>query len=119
MNKKGFTLVELLAVIMVIALIAAFALPQVLTQFTNYSEGLSEKQKEMILEAGRAYVEENSATYSKTENSCIPLQRLVDTEYLNADFVKDALGDNYNNVNSIKVTYRNSRFEVDLKAGSC
>ena len=65
LNRKGFTLVELLAVILVIALIATFALPQVLTQFSNNYEELSERQIQMIEEAGFVYVELNNDDYAE------------------------------------------------------
>ena len=45
MNKKGFTLVELLAVILVISIITLIAMPQVLNQFSNYTGELDEKEK--------------------------------------------------------------------------
>lgn len=119
MNEKGFTLVELLAVILVIALIAGFAIPQVLTQFTNYSDQLSEKQEEMIVEAARAYVELNNNTYSALTNSCIPLSELVEADLLNESFIKDTLGDDYNTKKKIKVKYENKRYNITLVDGTC
>ena len=59
MNQKGFTLVELLAVIIVIGLLASFALPQVLNQFNNNAGKLSEKQKNLIEESAYSYLLEN------------------------------------------------------------
>ena len=118
MNKKGFTLVELLAVILVIALIATFALPQILTQFSNNADKLSEKQKTMIEEAGLAYVESNNATYAE-KNSCIELRTLVTADFLNETFVKDALGDSYNGAYRLKVTYDDDKgYTVTLQEGT-
>ena len=119
MNEKGFTLVELLAVILVIALIATFAIPQVLNQFSNYSEQLTKNQEKMIVEAARAYVELNHGTYSAKKDSCIALKTLVDAELLNEDFVKEALGDSYNTTKKIKVKYDKKRYDIKLENGEC
>ena len=119
MNNKGFTLVELLAVITIIALIAAFALPQVLTQFTNNADEITKKEKEMIEEAARAYVEENNATFSASSSSCIKLKDLVKADYLNESFVIDALGDSYNSSYKISVKYSSKRYTIELTNGSC
>lgn len=113
MNRKGFTLVELLAVILVIALIATFALPQILTQFSNNSEELSERQIQMIEEAGLVYVELNNDDYAG-KTSCVELKNLVVSDLLNEGFVKDALGNDYNNQKRLKVTSKNNRYTVKL-----
>lgn len=118
MNRKGFTLVELLAVILVIALIATFALPQILTQFSNNADNLSEKQKQMIEDAGLAYVESNNSDYAK-KNSCIKLDVLIKADYLNETFVKDALGNNYNSSYRLKVTHDEDKgYTVKLQTGT-
>ena len=112
MNRKGFTLVELLAVILVIALIATFALPQILTQFSNNSDKLSKQQIEMIEEAGLTYVELNKKIYTGEE--CIKLDELVEADLLNEGFVKDAIGNDYNEKKRLKVTYKNNQYTVKL-----
>lgn len=119
MNKRGFTLVELLAVILVISLIATFALPQVLNQFSNNAEELSEKQREMIVEAARVYVEMNNATYSSRTNSCISLITLVNADLLNEGFVTEALGNDYNNKKKVNVNYSNNIYTITLANGKC
>ena len=60
-------------------------MPQVLNQFSNYTGELEEKEKEMIIEAGRTYVELNSASFTTTR--CVSLQTLVDAELLNEKFI--------------------------------
>ena len=120
MNERGFTLVELLAVILLIALLAALVLPQVLTQFSNNTAELSEQQIQMIEEAGLAYVELNNGSYAGKE-SCISLSSLVSADLLNEGFVKKTLGDNYNVQKSLKVTYSSTSktYTVKLKDGKC
>lgn len=109
MNKRGFTLVELLAVIMIIALLAAFALPRVLNQFSNYTGELDKKEKELLLNTARGYVEKNKGTYIGADNEktnfCIKIDDLINSNELNAKFAKETLGTNYNTEYSIKVIH--------------
>ena len=118
MNKKGFTLVELLAVILVISIITLIAMPQVLNQFSNYTGELEEKEKELIIEAGRTYVELNSASFTTTK--CVSLETLVKAELLNEKFIVEALGDSYNSQYQIKAVYGANEHTISLvPAGSC
>lgn len=54
--KKGFTLVELLAVIALLAIIVAFIVPNVLKTFNKSKSSLSEVQKKQIEEALEMYL---------------------------------------------------------------
>ncbi len=55
MNKKGFTLVELLAVIGVLSLILVFAIPAVFSSRDNIISGISAQEKKNIIEAGKMF----------------------------------------------------------------
>lgn len=120
MNQKGFTLVELLAVVIVIGLIAAFTLPQLVNQYSNETEELSEKQEELILETARAYVLENISSYPETSSSyCISIQSLIDAEALDLTITKQTLGDSYNSNYSIQASYQGTSVSVVLNRHAC
>lgn len=116
MNKKGFTLVELLAVILVISIITLIAMPQVLNQFSNYTGELKEKERDMIIEAGRTYVELNSSAFNTSK--CIQLSTLVNAELLNEKFVVEAINQDYNSQYKIKVTVDSTGYVVTLVPAS-
>jgi len=84
-NKKslkltaiGFTLVELLAVIVILAIILAIAIPNVINIINISKQQAFDRQKELIIDAAKKYVFQNidSLTWigSTTEVSLITLQ---------------------------------------------
>ena len=57
--KKGFTLVELLAVIVILGIILAIAIPNILNVINNSKEQAYESQKRFIIDAAKKYVMAN------------------------------------------------------------
>ena len=80
MNKKGFTLVELLAVIVIMALLAAVATPIVLTVQKNIKNKMYTAKVKMIKESAILCVE-------KTNNIelCNTVEKLCTNEFLARD----------------------------------
>ena len=56
MNKKGFTLVELLAVVVILAIIAIIAVPLILGVIESSKKGAFKDSVYGLLEAGDIYV---------------------------------------------------------------
>ena len=64
-NKKGFTLVELLAVIVILGIIMTVSIPAI-SKWINRSKNESlESQKQTLLMAGEAYAQGNSKVLPK------------------------------------------------------
>lgn len=59
MNKKAFTLVELLGTIVILAVVALIAFPAVLGLLTNSQNEADEASKNMMISATRQYVQDN------------------------------------------------------------
>lgn len=112
MESRGFTLVELLAVIIVIGLIASFALPQVLNQFSNQTEELSNQQEELLKESVYSYILEHKGELGNS--GCFELKSLVDNDVVDENFAKQI--ENSGKVKSgICYTFSDSKLKVYFK----
>jgi len=59
-NNKGFTLVEVLAVVVILISVIAIITPKVISQFKNSEETIYKNQIESIISIARIYMNENA-----------------------------------------------------------
>lgn len=70
-NRKGFTLVEILAVIVILAILIAVAVPSVLTLSSKMKGNMYCSKIETVEKAAQVYGQENSDTlYNKVSSVC-------------------------------------------------
>lgn len=114
MNKKGFTLVELIGVVVILGLIALIAFPSLLNQINNSKKQISDSQKELIIAATKNYVEENKNEYANKNSFEIDADTLVNNNYLNKEILES-----YKNKKKVKViiVYKNNDYDVVIKNG--
>lgn len=81
MKKRGFTLVELLAVLVLIAAISLVVFPSIINYINNSKGDINEVTKQMIITSANQYM---SDKYQQELNAsvCFDLQTLIDNEYL-------------------------------------
>ena len=121
-DKKGFTLVELLAVIVIISLIAGLALSRVVEQSNEYKNTGQTVLNEIVLNAAKQYVRGNESIKQSIKDGTalqISYQDLVDKGYLSDNLksiklVGDDLTEKY-----ICITYDSSKSEIVYEDGSC
>lgn len=82
--KKGFTLLEMLAVIVVISILSLIILPNIMGQLADKKEEISKVSQKIILSAAELYARERNIN-----NSFITLNDLVEDEKLEAP-IKDS-----------------------------
>ena len=58
MNKKGFTLVELLGVIVILGIIALISIPPILNQMASSEQSIDEATLRVVYSAGSLYLDE-------------------------------------------------------------
>ncbi len=74
--KKGFTLVELLAVVIILSIILAIAVPNIQKTLKESKETAYQRSIDGIIEASKLYVT-NLGQYPTTETKKITLQMLI------------------------------------------
>lgn len=107
-NKKGFTLVELIAVIAILITILLVAIPTISSTLNNSNSENLKKKKGLILSAMEIYLTDNKSLYSSfVKGDCyVPSSVLENTDYINSE----ALHDDDNNYINIFVFYKDNSF---------
>lgn len=85
MNKKGFTLVELLVVIVIISLITLIAVPSIIAINKNINKRLLESKKEMIVASAEVYAENNPDIFNGQTEVKVTVKELINLGFLNPD----------------------------------
>ena len=84
--RKGFTLIEMIAVIIILALISVIALPNIANQLSQKKEEVSEATKKIIFSATELYMQDRLNSYPRETPDynacnqtcyCVSLQELV------------------------------------------
>jgi len=85
MKKKGFTLVEMIAVVIIIAIIAVLAVPPVLQSIRGAKDEISDAMKKVIISASDIYMDADKDNYVRYNGNryCITIKQLVEDERLN------------------------------------
>ena len=114
--KKGFTLVELLAVIIILGLLTIIAIPSIIGILNNEKENISNSMKNIIINASSLYIEDNSGVYPKVNNNvyCIKLESLVNDNRLSKP-LKDPVTNKEIDLNKyVKVSIINDLYNYDI-----
>lgn len=61
--KKGFTLTEMIGVIVIIGLLSAIIIPSLINILNNSEDEISDRSKSIIFSAANLYFEENNEEY--------------------------------------------------------
>ena len=86
MNKNGFTLVELLAVIIILSVVALIAVPNVLRLLNDNKAEINGYEKKLIIDAAEAYMADNIS--EDCENTSVTVSTLIDDGYLADSYEK-------------------------------
>ena len=87
--KKGFTLIELTAVIILIALISILGFTLISNNINSKKDEISETMNKIIFDASNIYMGYNPNNYLKTDDNiyCIKLSELTDLDLLSKPLV--------------------------------
>ena len=114
--NKGFTLAELIGVIVILGLIALVAIPSILNAINSQKDEISDASREIIYSATNLYIRDNSNNFPKFNGNtfCLTLDKLTQGDYL-PDTIYDAVsGDEVPLTNIVEVKYEQDRFSYNL-----
>lgn len=109
MNKKGFTLVELIGVVVILGLIAVLSFPSLLNQINSSKTQVSDSQKTLIISAAKTYVEDNKNDYDKLTSFEISVDDLVNKGYISKGIISSY------SEGTMVVTVNNKEYDVVIK----
>lgn len=128
LNKKGFTLTELLATIAILAIVVTIATPAVIGVSNSIKKNMYDAKIKLILQNAKLYGEDNDSTFfsESITTKCIQVKALCSNNYITKDDganddqclenPKDGgfLGGQY-----VKLEKTNGRIKATYKGDSC
>lgn len=114
LNNKGFTLVELLAVVVILVIIMLVAIPNISSSIERRKIKNETKMKEVIIDASELYVDKKTNLNWCYNKKCImSVSDLVNDGYLVKNEVKDYIDYCFVYSSDVKAT-DNNNFSVDI-----
>lgn len=122
-DNRGFTLIEVLGVVVIIAAISLLAFPPIIEQIRKSHSSISESTLQLIYTGTDLYMYSDKSSYLNRDGAiyCISLRSIVDKGFLN-----DPITDTMNNKNMdldqnvVKAVYEGNTFSYTLVSdGSC
>ncbi len=112
MNKKGFTIVELLVTVAILAIISTISVVSITSLINKNKEKNYEILKNTIIEASKEYVADNRY---KTIESSITAKYLLENNYITSSLTDPKTGQNLD-LESIKITitYQNKNYVYEI-----
>ena len=108
-KRNGFTIVELMAVIIIISLIALLTFPNIINQIKKTKKSNNKMMEDVVIEQAKKYVNDNKEDLLEDEY-CLSISTLIDNDYIKEDIV------NINDIKDNKVVHitldNNNSYEV-------
>ena len=117
MKNKGFTLAELLAVIIILGLLVIVAFPPLLNQLKKSQNKLNDATLKILGTAAEQYVDEHGSTYPIVKDNvyCIPLKTLINSGYLKSPILDASSGEAVDEEQYIKFTINGiNKYDYEL-----
>lgn len=112
--KKGFTLVELLAVITVLGLLAAISIPIVNNQINSSKDEAYKNQVQTIVNAAKRWGFDNDNLLNTTEKTTVSINRIQKDGYLTSGDVIDPRTEQ-KLTGCIEIAYNNNYKQYEYK----
>ncbi|MCI9234325.1 MAG: prepilin-type N-terminal cleavage/methylation domain-containing protein [Bacilli bacterium] len=110
MKKNGFTLAELLGVVVILGLLLLLVFPSVVKELKEGEKGIDNAVEQIIVNGASNYVENNKTAYPTNEDAtyCITLNTIVKAGEISENLLIDKKG------NTLDLS---KKVEVQIKSG--
>ena len=114
--KKGFTLAELIAVLVVLALVSMIAIPAVTESLKKYKGNICEVQMNNIVEAARSWGAKNISNLPSVDSDYItvPISDLIKYGFIDEDLVDPKTKESFNDKWVIRITKQSKKYIYDI-----
>ena len=117
-REKGFTLIELIGVIVIISVICIIVTPTIINQLNNKKEKVSSAQKQILFTAADQYLEQNKDIYQLTSGDiyCVSVSQLIADGLLKTPVIDATTGNEIDKNTNIKITVshnENKTYDID------
>ena len=116
-NKKGFTLVEMLGVLIILVIIFMIAFPTLTRVLKNTEEDLANSEKIIVVDATKDLLNSKKDIYIPSDDNtyCIAFETLMNQGKLTENQVEN-ISEDYN---TVKVTYKNRKAIYEVLGAGC
>ncbi len=116
MNKKGFTLVELLGVLILMAIVMVVVVTPIVGQIRNTSKKLDTASLKVLYTSTASYLDENKNLYPKSDGMIyyISVGQLIDSDKLVDNYLSSYSEEELSRSNVIKVTVKDGGYQYSF-----
>ncbi|MEG0825885.1 MAG: prepilin-type N-terminal cleavage/methylation domain-containing protein [Bacilli bacterium] len=116
MKSKGFTLVEILGVLIILSILGLIVSQIIIKKIQDIHLEMANSAKDIIISSARDYVSNNPLVYVKNKNKtyCLSYSTLKDSEYLNELMVPNLKEVSYLKKYFIKIKYNGNLFDYEV-----
>ena len=116
-NKKGFTLVEMLGVLIILVIIFMIAFPTLTRVLKNTEEDIANSEKIIVVDATKDLLNSKKDIYIPSDDNtyCIAFETLMNQGKLTENQVEN-ISEDYN---TVKVTYKNRKAIYEVLGAGC
>ena len=120
MNKKGFTLVELISVIVILGILALIVFPSVLSTINKGKSNTKDSNKKLIIAGAKNYVTDNQNSFKSIDGKtyCISIGTLYNAGYIKTVIGIDVDDDVTKITDVVKAVYSGGKFNYSYVSTS-
>ncbi|HPF83431.1 MAG TPA: type II secretion system protein [Bacilli bacterium] len=119
MKEKGFTLVEILAVIVVLGVVCLVAVPSVNSIISKSKEKAKVVQIKQIVESAKKWASNNYNMLTDDKPYYITVEELMNANYIDSSNVVDPTDKEKEMDQCVRITYINEYDNYDFKYVDC